>query len=97
LPARVSLLSGISVTQLSATFKQSPGKLVLRADPFLHTHFHGTWCAEGAWSLLKNRLSDNAGAVKYFFQFFTTLLHALREERHFALVAGFALPTTARS
>jgi hypothetical protein len=27
----------------------------------------------------------------------TTLPHALEEERHFALVEGFALPTKARS
>ena len=37
----------------------------------------------------KNRLSNNAGVVKYFF---CTPLHALREERHFALVEGLALP-----
>ncbi len=41
--------------------------------------------------LAKHRLSDNAGAVKYFF---STLLHALREERHFALVEAFALCST---
>jgi hypothetical protein len=41
-----------------------------------------------------NRLSYNAGCVKYFF---STLLHALREERHFALVEISAIPTKARS
>ena len=41
-----------------------------------------------------NRLSYNAGCVKYFF---STLLHALREERHFALVEIRAIPTKARS
>jgi hypothetical protein len=47
-------------------------------------------------SLLKNRLSNNVGGVK---QFSSTLLHALGEERHFALVeaVAFALPTQARS
>ena len=34
-------------------------------------------------------LSYNAGCVKYFF---STLLHALREERHFALVEIRAIP-----
>jgi hypothetical protein len=33
------------------------------------------------------RLSDNVGGVKLFS---TTLLHALEQERHFALVDGFA-------
>ena len=37
----------------------------------------------------QNRLSYNAGCVKYFF---STLLHALREERHFALVEISAMP-----
>jgi hypothetical protein len=42
--------------------------------------------------LTKNRLSDNVGAVK---KFLSTLLLALVEERHFALVeaVAFALPT----
>src|SRR5215469_16974986 len=37
-----------------------------------------------------HRVSYNAGLVKHFF---STPLHALREERHFALVEGFAFPT----
>jgi len=41
-------------------------------------------------SLLINRLSNNADSVN---PFFSTPLHALREERHFALVEGFAFPT----
>jgi len=44
----------------------------------------------GSWSdsqLLKNPVSDNVGGVK---QFSSTLQHALGEERHFALVDGFA-------
>jgi len=41
--------------------------------------------------LAQNRLSDNAGCVKYFFP---TRLHPLGEERHFALVDGFALCST---
>ena len=41
--------------------------------------------------LAKNRFSDNAGCVKYFF---STQLHPLGEERHFALVDGFALCST---
>ena len=41
-----------------------------------------------------NRLSYNAGCVKYFF---STLLHALKEERHFALVEIRVIPTKARS
>jgi hypothetical protein len=40
-----------------------------------------------------NRLSDNVGSVKVFA---TTLLHALEQERHFALVDGFAVPSKAR-
>jgi hypothetical protein len=44
--------------------------------------------------LMKNRLSYNAGVVKYFF---STLLHPLRDERHFALVEISAIPTKARS
>ena len=39
-------------------------------------------------------VSYNAGVVKYVF---STLLHPLREERHFALVEGSAIPTKARS
>src|SRR5947208_1452281 len=42
--------------------------------------------------LLKHRLSDNVGAVK---QFLSTLPHALREARHFALDEK-AVPTKAR-
>src|SRR5215469_8662420 len=44
--------------------------------------------------LTYHRLSDNAGAVKYFFR---ALPHPLRDERHFALVEISAIPTTARS
>jgi hypothetical protein len=32
-----------------------------------------------------------------FFHFFSTLLHPLRDERHFALVEISAIPTKARS
>jgi hypothetical protein len=39
-------------------------------------------------------VSYNAGVVKYFF---STLLHPLRDERHFALVEISAIPTKARS
>jgi hypothetical protein len=39
---------------------------------------------------LKNRVSDNVGGVKFFL---ITLRRAPGEERHFALVDGFALPT----
>jgi len=39
---------------------------------------------------VKNRVSDNVGGVKHFS---STLQHALREERHFALVEGVAFPT----
>jgi hypothetical protein len=39
-------------------------------------------------------ISYNAGVVKYFF---STLLHPLRDERHFALVEISAIPTKARS
>src|ERR1700733_3618371 len=42
----------------------------------------------------KNRVSDNAGAVKHFL---SILLQALRRARHFALVEGSAIPTKARS
>jgi hypothetical protein len=35
-------------------------------------------------------ISDNVGRVKFIL---STLRDALQEERHFALVAGFALPT----
>jgi hypothetical protein len=45
-------------------------------------------------SLAKNRLSDNVGGVKLFS---TTLLRALEQKRHFALVDGLPLPTQARS
>ncbi len=44
--------------------------------------------------LLLNRVSYNAGVVKYFFP---TLLHPLRDERHFALVEISAISTKARS
>jgi hypothetical protein len=37
--------------------------------------------------LAKNRVSDNVGGVKHFL---SALLHALKEERHFALVDGVA-------
>jgi hypothetical protein len=40
--------------------------------------------------LLKNRVSDNVGGVKFFL---STRWRALMEERHFALVDGFAWPT----
>jgi hypothetical protein len=40
--------------------------------------------------LAKNRVSDNVGGVKFFL---STLRRAPGEERHFALVDGFALPT----
>jgi hypothetical protein len=40
--------------------------------------------------LLQNRVSDNVGGVK---PFLSTPRHALREERHFALVEGVAFPT----
>jgi hypothetical protein len=40
--------------------------------------------------LSKNRLSDNVGGVK---QLLSTPPPALGEERHFALVEGFASPT----
>jgi serine/threonine protein kinase/Tfp pilus assembly protein PilF len=39
-------------------------------------------------------VSYNAGVVKYFFP---TLLHPLRDERHFALIEISAIPTKARS
>jgi hypothetical protein len=39
---------------------------------------------------MKNRVSDNVGGVKHFS---STRLHALGEERHFALVDGVAFPT----
>ena len=38
--------------------------------------------------------SYNAGVDKYFF---STLLHPLRDERHFALLETSAIPTKARS
>jgi hypothetical protein len=44
--------------------------------------------------LVLYRVSYNAGVVKYFF---STLLHPLRDERHFALVEISAIPTKARS
>jgi hypothetical protein len=40
--------------------------------------------------LVKNRLSNNVGAIK---QYPGALLHALVEERHFALVDGLRFPT----
>jgi hypothetical protein len=43
--------------------------------------------------LAKNRVSDNVGGVKHFS---STLHHALREERHFALVEGLLFPPKAR-
>ena len=39
---------------------------------------------------MKNRVSDNVGPVKHYS---STLQHALKEERHFALVDGVAFPT----
>jgi len=44
--------------------------------------------------LTRTGVSYNAGVVKYFF---STLLHPLRDERHFALVEINAIPTKARS
>jgi hypothetical protein len=41
-----------------------------------------------------NRVSDNVGGVKLFSS--TTLQHALKEERHFALVEKVPAPTKAR-
>jgi hypothetical protein len=38
-------------------------------------------------------ISNNVGGVKHFS---STLLHALDEERHFALVGGLRFPTWAR-
>jgi hypothetical protein len=38
-------------------------------------------------------ISNNVGGVKHFL---STLLHALEEERHFALVGGLRFPTWAR-
>jgi hypothetical protein len=46
------------------------------------------------YRLLKNRLSDNVGGVKHFS---STREHALKEERHFALVDVLPFPTQARS
>ena len=43
--------------------------------------------------LPKNRLSNNVGGVKHDVR---TRLHALVEERHFALVDGLRFPTLAR-
>ena len=43
---------------------------------------------------LRTGVSYNAGVVKYVF---STLLHPLRDERHFALVEISAIPTKARS
>src|SRR5260370_18414299 len=43
-----------------------------------------------AFCLVKHRVSDNVGGVKHFS---STLQHALREERHFALMDGVAFPT----
>jgi hypothetical protein len=43
--------------------------------------------------MLINRLSDNVGGVK---SFLSTLSHALREERHFALLEEVPYPTKAR-
>jgi hypothetical protein len=43
--------------------------------------------------LAQTGVSYNAGVVKYFFP---TLLHPLRDERHFALVEISAIPTQAR-
>ena len=40
--------------------------------------------------MAKNRVSDNVGGVKHFL---SARLHALREERHFALVDGVAFPS----
>ncbi len=41
----------------------------------------------------KIAISNNVGGVKHFS---STLLHALGEERHFALVGGLRFPTWAR-
>ena len=41
----------------------------------------------------KIAISNNVGGVKHFL---STLLHALEEERHFALVGGLRFPTWAR-
>jgi hypothetical protein len=41
----------------------------------------------------KIAISNNVGRVKHFL---STRLHALEEERHFALVGGLRFPTGAR-
>jgi hypothetical protein len=53
----------------------------------------GAACCKPGWLTLTG-VSYNAGVVKYFFP---TLLHPLRDERHFALVEISAIPTKARS
>jgi hypothetical protein len=49
----------------------------------------------------RNRASLTMPALSstffHFFHFFPTLLHPLRDERHFALVEISAIPTKARS
>jgi hypothetical protein len=40
--------------------------------------------------LSRNRVSDNVGPCQALL---STLLHALKEERHFALIDGVAFPT----
>jgi hypothetical protein len=42
----------------------------------------------------QNRVSDNVGPCQALL---SALLHALEEERYFALVEGFAFPTVGRS
>jgi hypothetical protein len=46
---------------------------------------------EDSWR--KIAIANNVGGVKHFS---STLLHALGEERHFALVGGSRFPTWAR-
>jgi len=54
----------------------------------------GIGVAQRSKLLVVTGISYNAGVVKYFF---STLLHPLRDERHFALVEISAIPTKARS
>ncbi len=72
-----------------------------KAEPcVLSSTFGGKQAQTEPWAAVirldcwrKIAISNNVGGVK---RFLSTLLHALKEERHFALVGGLRFPTWAR-
>src|SRR5712692_6106981 len=60
------------------------------SSSFILSPFHSSASLCSPRQLTLTGVSDNVGGVKHFS---STLQHALREERHFALMDGVAFPT----